>query len=126
MADIDYSDLENMVISIESEDGETIECELVCIFEYDEQDYAAFTEVNSEDNEVYLFTVNAKTKKKETEFEFGIIEDEDLLAELIGVLQQVTDMELEGEEDIIVDADTDEDEEDDDGKWDEFITKKLV
>lgn len=127
MADIDYSALEDAVITLESEEGESMECRLVCIFEYNEQDYAAFAEIESEENEVYLFTVDAKQNHKETNFEFNIIEDEDLLDELIEVLQQITDEEFGDEDDVIIDEDDDSDEDDDedDSKWDEFITKKL-
>lgn len=127
MADIDYSTLEDAVITLESEDGESMECSLVCIFEYNEQDYAAFTEIDNDENEVYLFTVDAKQKKKETELEFNIIEDEDLLDELIEVLQQITDDEFGDNDDVIIDEDedSDDDNDEDDSKWDEFITKKL-
>ena len=60
MADIDYSALEDAVITLESEEGESMECRLVCIFEYNEEDYAAFTEIDNDENEVYLFSVKAK------------------------------------------------------------------
>ena len=125
MADIDYSALEDAVITLESEEGESMECRLVCIFEYNEEDYAAFTEIDNDENEVYLFSVKAIQNKKETEFEFNIIEDEDLLDELIEVLQQITDDEFGDEDDVIIDEEPDEDDGDDDSKWDEFITKKL-
>ncbi len=125
MADIDYSALEDAVITLESEEGESMECRLVCIFEYNEEDYAAFTEIDNDENEVYLFSVKAKQNKKETEFEFNIIEDEDLLDELIEVLQQITEDEFGDEDDLIIDDEQDDDDEDDDSKWDEFITKKL-
>ena len=102
-----------------------MECQLVCIFEYNEQDYAAFTEIDNDENELYLFTVDAKRKHRETNFEFNIIEDEDLLDELIEVLQQITDEEFDDEDDMSIDEDSDEDDDEDDSKWDEFITKKL-
>lgn len=126
MADIDYSALENAVVTLESEDGESMECQLACVFEYNDQDYAAFTEIDNEENEVYLFTLTAVPKKKETEFEFNMVEDEDLLDELIEVLQQIMDAELEDEDGPVIDEDEDDDDEDeDDSRWDEFITKKL-
>ena len=67
----------------------------------------------------------SRQNRKETEFEFNIIEDEDLLDELIEVLQQITDDEFGDEDDVIIDEEPDEDDGDDDSKWDEFITKKL-
>lgn len=130
MSDIDYSALEDAVITLESEDGESMECQLVCVFEYNEQDYAAFAEIDNDENEVYFFSLNAKVKKKETEFEFNIVDDEELMDELLAVLQQISDAEFEDDADndsvIIDDAEEDDDlEDDDDSKWDQFINKKL-
>lgn len=130
MSDIDYSALEDAVITLESEDGESMECQLVCVFEYNEQDYAAFAEIDNDENEVYFFSLNAKVKKKETEFEFNIVDDEELMDELLAVLQQISDAEFEDDADndsvIIDDAEDDDDfEDDDDSKWDQFINKKL-
>lgn len=127
MADIDYSVLEGTVIVLESEEGESMECQLVGIFDHNGQDYAAFTEIDNDEYEVYIFTVDAKQNKKEIEFEFSIIEDEDLLEELIGVLQRITDEQFANDEDMLIDEDSDEveDDDEDDSKWDEFITKKL-
>lgn len=130
MSDIDYSALEDAVITLESEDGESMECQLVCVFEYNEQDYAAFAEIDNDENEVYFFSLKAKVKKKETEFEFNIVDDEELMDELLAVLQQISDAEFEDDADndsvIIDDAEEDDDfEDDDDSKWDQFINKKL-
>lgn len=130
MSDIDYSALEDAVITLESEDGESMECQLVCVFEYNEQDYAAFAEIDNDENEVYFFSLNAKVKKKETEFEFNIVDDEELMDELLAVLQQISDAEFDDDADndsvIIDDAEEDDDfEDDDDSKWDQFINKKL-
>lgn len=130
MSDIDYSALEDAVITLESEDGESMECQLVCVFEYNEQDYAAFAEIDNDENEVYFFSLNAKVKKKETEFEFNIVDDEELMDELLAVLQQISDAEFDDDADndsvIIDDAEEDDDfEGDDDSKWDQFINKKL-
>lgn len=130
MSDIDYSALEDAVITLESEDGESMECQLICVFEYNEQDYAAFAEIDNDENEVYFFSLNAKVKKKETEFEFNIVDDEELMDELLAVLQQISDAEFEDNADndnvIIDDSEEDDDvEDDDDSKWDQFINKKL-
>lgn len=132
MSDIDYSALEDAVVTIETEDGESMECQLVCVFEYNEQDYAAFAELDNEEHEVYFFTLNTKVKKKETEFAFDIVDDEELLEELLSALQEITDAEFEEDDDddnniIIDDGEEDEEvfDEEDDSKWDQFINKKL-
>lgn len=130
MSDIDYSALEDAVITLESEDGESMECQLICVFEYNEQDYAAFAEIDNDENEVYFFSLKAKVKKKETEFEFNIVDDEELMDELLAVLQQISDAEFEenADNDSVIIDDSEEDDDfgdDDDSKWDQFINKKL-
>lgn len=118
MADIDYSELEGLQVALETEDGEEVNCELQCIFEYNGQDYAVMAQEDSEENEVYFFEVNVKETKKEPEIEFSVIEDDETLEELLELFQQIVDQEFEEEDD-------DEGDDDDDGKWDQFITKKL-
>lgn len=128
MSDIDYSALEDAVITLESEDGESTECRLICIFEYNDQDYAAFEEMGNDEHEVYFFALNAKKKKKKTEFEFNMIDEDELLDQLLEVLQQLTDAAFEEDGDnVIIDEGEDEDDfpDEDDSKWDQFINKKL-
>ena len=48
MADIDYSDLEDLTLTMEEEDGTTTECDLQFVFEYEGQDYGAFCEKDSD------------------------------------------------------------------------------
>ena len=134
MADIDYSPLEDAVLTLEDEDGNETEVTMQCIFEYDDQDYAAMIEEDEEEPSVYFFSLHAKkTKKKEVEFEFTPVEDDDLLEDLLDIFQQIINEEAEDEDEglegISIDGgeqDSDDDEDDDDdSKWDQFINKKL-
>lgn len=122
MADIDYSDLEELTLSMEDENGVTTECELQFVFEYDGQDYGAFCEADSETGEFYFFAIDGKTNwKGETELEIEPVEDENLLEQLVEVLQQIIDEEMADDEDDEPELEDDED----DSVWDEFINKKL-
>lgn len=122
MADIDYSDLEELTLSMEDENGVTTECELQFVFEYDGQDYGAFCEADSETGEFYFFAIDGKTNwKGETELEIEPVEDETLLEQLVEVLQQIIDEEMADDEDDEPELEDDED----DSVWDEFINKKL-
>ncbi len=129
MEDIDYSELEDAVLTLEDEDGNSIDCTMQCIFEYNGQDYAAVMEEDNPENEVYFFELNATKKKNEIEFEFTIVEEEDLLDELLEIFQQIANAEFEDEtsDNVAYDIDDEEDDDDDedDSIWDEFITKKL-
>ena len=40
MSDFDLSDIEEMQVSLELEDGSTLECEVIYIFEWNGDDYA--------------------------------------------------------------------------------------
>ena len=119
MADIDYSDLEDLTLSMEEEDGTTTECELQFVFEYDGQDYGAFCEPDNEEGEFYFFAIDGNTNwKGEMELEISPVEDDELLNQLVEVLQQIIDEQIAEEEE-------EELESEDDSKWDEFINKKL-
>ncbi len=126
MSEIDYEGLQDAAITLEDEDGSSIECSLQCVFEYNGQDYAVLAEEDNPENEVYFFALDAEDKDDEIEFEFTVIEDEELLNELLEVFQQLADdefgdgIEVEGLEDP-----EDGDDDEDDSIWDEFITKKL-
>ena len=41
MADIDYSELEELTLNMEDENGVVTECELQFVFEYEDKDYGA-------------------------------------------------------------------------------------
>ena len=132
MIDFDYSELEDMELTLETEDGEEIDLELAYVFEYKEQDFAAFGEVGTEDDEersVYFFFLNLKQKRNDVEFEY--IDDDELAEELLEVFMQILASQEEEGVDLsdygIEDEDDDEEEEDDDddSRWDQFIHKKL-
>ena len=120
MADIDYSELEDLTLSMEEEDGTTTECELQFVFEYDGQDYGAFCEPDNEEGEFYFFAIDGNTNwKGETELEISPVEDDELLNQLVEVLQQIIDEQIAEEDE------EEEPESEEDSKWDEFINKKL-
>lgn len=131
MTDFDYSQLdEEISLSLETEDGENIDLDMLFIFEYDDQDYASFIERDNEDNVVYFFAVNPTQKKNdEVELNFEYIDDEELATELLGIFQQIVDADADEDADIagldLEDASGVEEDDDDDKKWDEFIHKKL-
>ena len=121
MSDIDYNELEELTLTMEDENGETTECELQFVFEYDSQDYGAFCETDSETAEFYFFAIDGKTNwKGETELELEPVEDDTLLEQLVEVLQQIIDEETSKD-----DEEDDTEETEDDSKWDQFINKKL-
>lgn len=107
MANLDSEDMEEMVLTLELEDGGEVECEVICIFEYDGQDYAALTPTDENSEDVYIFQADVKEKGEETEITFENVEDDELLQELFEALTEAME------------------EEDDDNEWDEFISKKL-
>ena len=123
MADIDYSELEELTLNMEDENGVVTECELQFVFEYEDKDYGAFCEVDSDTGEFYFFVMNGKTNwKGEPELEIEPVEDEELLEQLVVVLQQIIDEEMnEDDEDDEPELEDDED----DSVWDKFIHKKL-
>lgn len=122
MADFDYSELEDLTLSMEDENGNTTDCELQFVFEYENQDYGAFCEEGSETGEFYFFSIDGKTNwKGETELEIEPVEDEDLLNQLVEVLQQIIDEQFGDEEE----EDEDAEDTEDDSVWDQFINKKL-
>lgn len=131
MTDFDYSQLdEEISLSLETEDGENIDLDMLFIFEYDDQDYASFIERDNEDNVVYFFAVNPTQKKNdEVELNFEYIDDEELATELLDIFQQIVDADADEDADIagldLEDASGVEEDDDDDKKWDEFIHKKL-
>ena len=117
MSDFDWSDIEEMTISLELEDGSTLECEVIYIFEWNGDDYAALTPVDETIEEIYFFGIEADTKGGQPEITLLQIEDEEMLDAISDAFDEMLDEEEFGE-------DEDEDDEED-GRWDEFINKKL-
>ena len=99
-------DAEEIIVNLELEDGSEIECQVICIFEYGDDNYAALTPTDESIEEIYFFGLEMEDLGEETEFTLSNIGDDDLLEELSDVFDELMD-------------------EDDDGEWDEFIDKKL-
>lgn len=126
MAAFDTDDIEEIIVTLELEDEGEVECEVICIFEYGESDYAALTPTDESIEELYFFGVQMEEQGDEVEMTLENIEDEELLKELGEAFDQLMNEDEEDELEAMLpeDKDTDDDD-DDDSKWDEFITKKL-
>ena len=116
MSDFDLSDIEEMQVSLELEDGSTLECEVIYIFEWNGDDYAALTPVDESIEEIYFFGIQIDTEGDQPEITLLQIEDDEMLDAISDAFDEMLDEEEFGE---------DEEEDDDDGRWDEFIDKKL-
>ena len=116
MSDFDLSDIEEMQVSLELEDGSTLECEVIYIFEWNGDDYAALTPVDESIEEIYFFGIQIDTEGDQPEITLLQIEDDEILDAISDAFEEMLDEEEFGEDD---------EEDDDDGRWDEFIDKKL-
>ena len=116
MAEFNLEDIEEMKVDLQLEDGSTLECEVIYIFEWGGDDYAALTPVDESIEEIYFFGIEIEDKGGEPEITLLQIDDEEALEALADAFDEMLDEEEFGE---------DEDEAEDDGKWDEFINKKL-
>ena len=117
MADFNLEDIEEMTVELELEDGKTLVCEVIYIFEWNGDGYAVLTPQDDSIEEIYFFGIEITNKKgREPEITLLEIEDDEVLEALADAFDEILDEE-EFEED--------EDEDEEDGKWDEFINKKL-
>ena len=116
MSDFDLSDIEEMQVSLELEDWSTLECEVIYIFEWNGDDYAALTPVDESIEEIYFFGIQIDTEGDQPEITLLQIEDDETLDAISDAFDEMLDEEEFGEDD---------EEDDDDGRWDEFIDKKL-
>lgn len=112
MAEFDLEDIEEMSVELELEDGTMLECEVLYIFEWDGDDYAALTPVDESIEEIYFFGIQIENNGREPEITLLQIEDEEVLDALADAFDEMLDEE-----------EFEDDEED--AKWDEFINKKL-
>lgn len=117
MGGFNPEDIESIVVNLELDDGSSLQCDVICIFEHEGQDYAALTPSDENIEELYFFEVELDDQGDETEMTLGNIEDDSILDDLAKVFEQIM-----SEED---DDDDDDEEDEEDGKWDEFINKKL-
>lgn len=119
MAGFDFDDIEEMTVELELEDGKKLECEVIYIFEWNGDDYAALTPVDESIEELYFFGIKIESHGDEPEITLLQIDDEEILEALADAFDEMLDAEeWNGLEE-------DDDDEDDDGRWDEFIKKKL-
>ena len=131
MADFDYDALSDLTLTLEAEDGSEVNLEMLYIFEYDDVDYAAFTEQDNPEPVIYFFTLTIGAPaegEEEAEITFECVEDETLGNELLAIFQELADAEAEEGDGIEIETEDDDDEEaedEDDSKWDQFIHKKL-
>lgn len=131
----DLNQMEDIILTIEEEDGTQTECEMICMFEYDERAYAALTPTDENNNEAYLFHVTFEDQGDEIEFTIDNIEDEDLLEEVGQVFESIMAEQngddgdgfvIEEEEGTPIDSHMSiEKDDEDDAFWDQFINKKL-
>ena len=131
----DLNELEDVIVTIEEENGSRTECQVICMFEYEEKAYAALTPTDDEIAEAYLFGVTFEDQGDEIEFTIENIEDEELLAEVGQVFESIM-AEANGDDEDMPDgvsiepSGTDSHQatlpgDDDDAFWDQFINKKL-
>lgn len=116
MAEFNLEDIEEMKVDLQLEDGSTLECEVIYIFEWGGDDYAVLTPVDESIEEIYFFGIEIEDKGGEPEITLLQIDDEEALEALADAFDEMLDEE---------EFDEDEDEAEDDSKWDEFINKKL-
>ncbi len=116
MAEFNLEDIEEMKVDLQLEDGSTLECEVIYIFEWGGDDYAALTPVDESIEEIYFFGIEIEDKGGEPEITLLQIDDEEALEALADAFDEMLDEE---------EFDEDEDVAEDDSKWDEFINKKL-
>lgn len=127
MAAFDTDDIEEIIVTLELEGEGEVECEIICIFEYGDSDFAALTPTDESIEELYFFGIQMEEQGDEVEMTLENIEDDDLLEELGQAFDQLmNEDEQEDElEAMLPQEEESTDDDDDDSKWDEFITKKL-
>ena len=99
MAGFDVDDIEEIVVTLELEGEGEVECEIICIFEYDGKDFAALTPTDESVEELYFFGIEMDEKGGEIEITLENIEDDELLEELAAVFDQL--MSDDEEDDIL-------------------------
>ena len=112
----DLNELDDVIVTIEEENGTQTECQVICMFEYEDKAYAALTPTDDEIAEAYLFGVTFEDQGDEIEFTIENIEDEDLPD---GVSIDSNDADDGESNRATLPGD------DDDAYWDQFINKKL-
>ncbi|HAK58489.1 MAG TPA: hypothetical protein DCP06_05865 [Lachnospiraceae bacterium] len=130
----DLNEMDDIIVTIEEDDGKQTECQVICMFEYDNRAYAALTPTDDDIEEAYLFGVTFEDQGDEVEFTLENIDDDELLEEVGGVFESIM-AEATGDDDELpegvtidpVDSGSHERviSDGDDAFWDQFINKKL-
>ena len=126
----DLNEMEDIIVTIEEDDGTETECQVICMFEYDERAYAALTPTDEDAEEAYLFSVTFEDQGDEMEFTLENIDNDELLEEVAKVFESIIGQdEDELPEGVSIDSDDSHksiiSDGDDDSYWDQFINKKL-
>ncbi|MCR4605310.1 MAG: DUF1292 domain-containing protein [Eubacterium sp.] len=126
----DLNEMEDVILTLEEEDGTETECQVIAMFEYDDAYYAAVTPTDENIAEAYLFGVEFEDKGDEVEFTLTNIEDQNLLEEVGAVFESIMEQADDDELPEGVEIETEskyasESDDDGDDQWDEFIHKKL-
>ena len=135
----DLNEIDDIIVNIEEDDGTETECQVICMFEYGEKAYAALSPTDENIAEAYLFEVTIENKGDEMEFTMENILDDDLLAELSEVFNNIMAQNEESEdlpEGVSIDRlglsleqhdphNAVISDDGDDAYWDQFINKKL-
>ncbi len=134
----DLNELDDIIVTIEEEDGTQTECQVICMFEHKDKAYAALTPTDDDIAEAYLFGVTIEDQGDEMEFTIENIDDDDLLAEVGEVFEAIMAEVNDDDDDELpegvsiepAEADSNPHEsklpgDDDDSFWDQFINKKL-
>ena len=140
----DLNELDDIIVSIEEDDGTETECQVICMFEYEEKAYAALTPTDPNNDDAYLFGVTFEEQGDEVEFTLENIADDELLEELAEVFTSImeqaaedgdgTEGSIELPDGVVVEPAAGGDAEshervvsggDDESYWDQFINKKL-
>ncbi|MBR2696291.1 MAG: DUF1292 domain-containing protein [Parasporobacterium sp.] len=75
-------------ITLEFEDGESVLCEPLFVFDFEDQDYIALVPVSDDSDDVFLYVYN---ELSDEEFEFLDIEDDDLFDRVVERFEEIMD-----------------------------------
>ncbi len=133
----DLNELDDIIVTIEEEDGTETECQIICMFEYDDKAYAALTPTDENIAEAYLFGLTIEEQGDEMEFTIENIDDPSVLEEVSKVFESIMEEASDDEdlpEGVTIEPASDPGTgshvqklpgDDDDAYWDQFINKKL-
>ncbi len=133
----DLNELDDIIVTIEEEDGTETECQIICMFEYDDKAYAALTPTDENIAEAYLFGLTIEEQGDEMEFTIENIDDPSVLEEVSKVFESIMEEASDDEdlpEGVTIEPSADPGTgshvqklpgDDDDAYWDQFINKKL-